>query len=236
MIDMNESFPKERVLAAYNSAPQPLRDVFNAESTASIIGALRNKHQLHVDVAGNLGRETGYLLLGLTDPAQFIVRLQNEGLPELVVRDIAMEINQKIFVPLQQKMREGGGGKPAPQVTVPSYKPPPTPPIPQPRPTPPPLPQRVEVFTPQRPVPPPPPNLPGALSDDRLLSDHEEVHINVPSARPAPPQTFSVTLPDSPAPRPMPPPPPPGPLVPKPPMKPIAKYSVDPYREPFDLN
>ncbi len=248
-----KTFTQEQILAAFNSAPPAIRDVYISEESANFVESLRDKYGLHVDVAGGLGRTIGFMLLGLLSPQEFLENITSSRVSESQARQIMADVNQKIFAPLQQQMREGGN-KPTGQVGVPSYQAP-KPPAPQPRPmqAPPPprppmppqqrpmqqpyippprppvqQPSQLPSMSPQRPpmpkvqpqaprvAPPPPPNLPGVMSDDRLLPDHEVGHINVPGTPSPPSQSFNNPPPPSPAP------------------KPTAAYGIDPYREPFD--
>lgn len=104
---MNDTITKEQVLNAYNNAPAIVRAVFNADLTTQIIVGMRAKFQLHIDSAGILGKEVGYLLLGLTDPNKFIDHLKSQNFSEQTVNEIVKEVNQKIFVPLREEMRKG---------------------------------------------------------------------------------------------------------------------------------
>lgn len=96
--------PKEQLLAAYQRAPQEVRDAFNGEVTAEIIMDMKTKYRLHVDVAGNLGNEVGYMLLGLRSPAEFFGNLMLSGTDEQTSRAIMEEVSQRIFIPLKRQM------------------------------------------------------------------------------------------------------------------------------------
>lgn len=130
---MNAIFTKDQVIAAYNDAPNLVKGVFNDEKTTNVVVGLQQKYQLHIDQAGFIGKELGYLLLGLIDPTAFTARLKNKGFSEVVISDIANEINQQIFMPLQKQMQEESKKvtPPAPQQARPAppqmRPPPPTP-------------------------------------------------------------------------------------------------------------
>lgn len=100
---------KEQVLAAYRQVPQIVRDAFNAEATTQLVVEIQKQYQLHLDVAGRIGKNLGYLLLGLMTPANFVADLQGMGLPKEIIDELMREINQKIFVPLREAMRKGEG-------------------------------------------------------------------------------------------------------------------------------
>ena len=133
---MSTKFPKEQIVEAYNQAPDPVRNVFNGDDTVEIIVAIQNSYGLHIDTAGMIGQEIGYLLLGLTTPKDFYDRLHSNGLPTATVTSIVKDVNEKIFVPLQKKMREQGSESSAETLQTPEYTRDQTPaePTPEPRP------------------------------------------------------------------------------------------------------
>ncbi|OGG67664.1 hypothetical protein A3H77_00220 [Candidatus Kaiserbacteria bacterium RIFCSPLOWO2_02_FULL_56_11] len=210
---------QDQVVNAFNRLPEAIREYLSGPETGKVMTEIQKKYNLHVDTAGKVSECTGYLLLGLMSPAEMSSTLVTDAaLQEEGVRQLMSEINQKIFVPLQARMR--GGEEPVrvvPQVGVPSYQPPPkplAPPLVRPvQPSPPLRPQAMP-----RPVPKPPPNLPGA-TPDHLLPDHEAEHIHVPTPQP-PLNNLSNKLSGD---RPQ------DGLA-----KPSAAYNVDPYREPID--
>lgn len=109
--------PKEQVLAAYERAPQPVREAFNSEVTTNIILDMKSKYRLHVDTAGVFGQEVGYLLLGLRSPAEFFGTLMLSGTDEQTTRSIMEEVNERIFIPLKRQMADA----PASPVPAGSY-------------------------------------------------------------------------------------------------------------------
>ena len=167
-------FPKEQVMQAYDAAPSFVRDAFNAEKTTEFLVSLRGKYGFHIDIADVLGQQVGYLLLGLVSPSDFYRNIIAAGMPEDTARKVAEEINQHIFMPLNQGLKAGNMETvrqpvpPPPAVTTPAPPAPmivrtlpplgavppkaPTPPAPAPTPLP-------------RPAPPVPQNLPGAVPE-----------------------------------------------------------------------
>lgn len=122
---MSKEFKKEQVFSFYQNAPKPVQEAFAAETTVDTILAIQATYGLHTDTAGMLGREIGYLLLGLTTPKDFYDRLHANGLPTDTVTSIVKDVNEKIFVPLQKKMREQGSETSVENVEPPAYTPPP---------------------------------------------------------------------------------------------------------------
>lgn len=103
---MKKEFPKEKVFGFYQKAPSQVQAAFSSEETVETILSVQKAYGLHTDTTGMLGKEIGYLLLGITNPKEFFDRLHANGLPEETVSNIVRVVNEKIFVPLQRKMRE----------------------------------------------------------------------------------------------------------------------------------
>lgn len=213
---MNNSLTKEQILAAYNNAPDIVRATFSSEETTQIVVDTAKHYQLHVDQAGALGKNLGYLLLGLLEPNAFIAQLTAAGIPDAQARQITAEVNQKIFVPLREKLKQQSStpsSSPAPiKTSPPPVKTPPTPPPPPPppqrqsyfhlenkiaKPHPPVVSQPIykkEEQYPARSAPPP------LLEEEKLLEDHEEPSpvIAPPVKRVPPPQNLPGTMPPKP--------------------------------------
>ena len=101
----------------------PVREYLAEPGTLSgVLTGIQRTYGLHVDVTGALGEAVGYMLLGLITPLEFAGDLRAHGIPENAVTGIVGEVNQKIFIPLREKMRRE---EPSAQGVVP------TPPAPQ---------------------------------------------------------------------------------------------------------
>lgn len=244
---------QDMALKAYREAPEYVRDVFNSDTTTQVVMSLQKKYQLHVDAAGTLAKEIGYLLLGLSNPQRFSDRLRTQGFADATIKAIVTEVNQKIFVPLRQAEEHASAKQ--------------TPVAPKPKPAPP-MPPRVSIpaQAPAAPATPPSPMPRTPITDpERELPVGENASAAAPAPQhpasaPLPPKALQPrsgaaglpgSLPAMGASRPTPPPirqqfapPPPqnlpgampaarGPMqsksAPPPPAKP---YEVDPYREP----
>jgi hypothetical protein len=208
--------PKDQVLAAYQRAPQPVRDTFNSEVTTNVILDMKAKYRLHVDVAGTFGQEVGYLLLGLRSPAEFFGNLMLSGTDEQTARGIIQEVNERIFLPLKRQMTEGARESPSIVTNAPAPTPSPVAPV---QPIPPPA---LEYAPPQTlpgsPMPAPMPAVVAVQSPvpAPAVSSPIQAPSAMPTASDAPSTPFIQTSPSS---------------VPATPL--TKDYAADPYREPI---
>ncbi len=214
-----KNISKEQLFTAYQNLPRPVRTYLAGQEPYDLVQTLGNKYRLHIDVTGVISYLITYMLCGLISPTQFRTSLHELDIPDENANAIIQELNEKVFRPLNEKVKnappeetaEEDGGEPAqtPQSIAP---------------------------TPTLKKASPPPNLPGAMpqmAPERAL--------------PIPPAGMSLP-PTAPPPRPAPLPPRPVPptLTPTPaqppaatstsappsPSKPILKdYGIDPYRE-----
>lgn len=107
----------EAVRAAYAAAPEYVKDAFDSEVTTEAITRLQEAYKIHVDVVGELGKEVGYLLLGLTSPVEFLNRLVRGGLDESTALHITEEVNKQIFTPLRAKLQSNTTSSSTPVAT-----------------------------------------------------------------------------------------------------------------------
>jgi hypothetical protein len=207
---------EESVKQVMKTLPPPIRDYLARGGYSTVVKNLMFKYQLRIDQGGVLEREIMLLLMGIDNPDEFTQALIEEAkLDQKAVNGIVQDVNDQIFVPLQEEMRKGEVHSPEPARPI----------IP---------PARSQVAASSEPlrhiinkIPRPIVTPRPIVSDEKLLEDHEEPHIEfaqTPIVPPVPP-----AAPISPPPWPTTPPPPP-----QRPDAPIKPYSSDPYREPLD--
>lgn len=114
----------EQTLHAYNSLPQPVRAYLASTELYDSMAIISTKYGLHVDVVGMLSKSVTQMLLGFIDPSQLMQEMRRIGIDGSKSIEIAKELNQLVFKPLHQKMREGKEavkqGPSAPLVDVPA--------------------------------------------------------------------------------------------------------------------
>ena len=116
---MNQQELTKLLVDSYKQAPPFIQRFISSGALSKFVEQTQDKYKLHIDVAGRLSDEITMLMVGITDPKEFIQNLAKEALvPEASLSLIVAEINQKIFVPLREEMRKG----PQPQAAPPSPK------------------------------------------------------------------------------------------------------------------
>jgi hypothetical protein len=245
--DQSELTLEESIKQVMQTLPPIIRDYLSQGKYTAVARDMMAKYALRIDQGGVLEREIMLLLMGIENPDEFSKALVEEArLDQKTVNGIVQDINEQIFMPLREQMRNA-----PPTEVKPPQKPTQIPPQPSRPAQQPPRHQNIALrdalatITKKTPQP---------LDSGKLLEDHEEpspslkategtAHIEFNKA----PAVPSVVMP--PAPSKAPPPPilqkavPPKPIVraepedklkPAAPSAPAKPYSIDPYREPVD--
>jgi hypothetical protein len=104
--------PSEQFEEAYKKLPFTLREYLANDELSTITQEIGNRYGLHVDTIGALYRETTNMLLGFTNPSQFVNELRSVGVPQEHIGHIVQELNEKIFMPLRERMQKEGDADP----------------------------------------------------------------------------------------------------------------------------
>lgn len=109
----------------FGKLPESLQAVISSIDSAKKVVDIGRKHAIHVDKLGELGAETGMVVLGFTNPSQFLSRLTRRlDLPEEKVRPIAEEINTEIFLKIRDALKSTHGeGELPPIANIPTSAP-----------------------------------------------------------------------------------------------------------------
>lgn len=102
----------------FADVPAPVRAFFASGKVETVAKNLMQKNQLHIDQGAIVQREILLLILGLKSPDGFMQTLTTEAnLNKQTVDSIVQDVNDQIFVPLQEeekKSRAGDVERPAP--------------------------------------------------------------------------------------------------------------------------
>ena len=94
---MNQQELTKLLVDSYKQAPPFIQRFISSGALSKFVEQTQDKYKLHIDVAGRLSDEITMLMVGITDPKEFIQNLAKEALvPEASLSLIVAEINQKI--------------------------------------------------------------------------------------------------------------------------------------------
>ncbi len=97
----------EQLNKIYQGLPEDLKDIIASVDSTTIIQDVGGKYNLHIDQIGELGSETGLVLMGITPPAQFVTNLASRmKVDRLIANEIANEINEKIFSRVRESLKK----------------------------------------------------------------------------------------------------------------------------------
>ncbi|MDP3769422.1 MAG: hypothetical protein U1A25_03180 [Candidatus Sungbacteria bacterium] len=170
-------YTQQEIEDHYRRLPETLRDQLISVENAERIFESGKKFGLNIEQIGYLAEESGFVVLGLTHPKDFVRHLSEHlGVDIEKSKAIAREINHQVFFPLREMLKNAHQFEltqeqiqepppPLPTVSRSDIRPPTTPPpsplaTPTPIPTPTPLkpimPPSAPITPPLRPLMPPP--------------------------------------------------------------------------------
>ncbi len=126
-----KEYTEEEIIEKYKELPSDVRGAIFAVDSIASIEEIGKKYKLSVDKIGNLSNEIRMLMLGITEPPEFIPNISRRlGVDKNIAREITKEVNEKIFSKIRESLKkihnikeeaeERGGGqveetaKPAP--------------------------------------------------------------------------------------------------------------------------
>lgn len=100
-------YTNKQIRTIYESLPLDIREVIASMEYTEKIQTISKKYKLMIDKTGTLSEETGFVLMGITKPQDFVNNIQNRL---EVSRDVAMgiaeEINAQIFYELRESLKQ----------------------------------------------------------------------------------------------------------------------------------
>lgn len=126
-----ENKKREEILDRYLDLPEDLQKALFSAQNSNTMFEIGKKHGLPVDKIGELADETGLVMLGMAKPSEYIKNLERRlGVEAIKAKEIAEEINQKIFSSIRESLKKihGIGEQEKPKtVTPPGVTPTPPP-------------------------------------------------------------------------------------------------------------
>src|SRR3989338_4689731 len=93
--------------AKYAALPENLREAYSSVNTTEILEEIGKKHGLHIDETGGLVDETGYVMLGVTPPQEYIKNLAEAlEIPREKAKEIAVDVNEQVFKPIREALKQ----------------------------------------------------------------------------------------------------------------------------------
>lgn len=106
---------KEETLQAFNRAPKIIQDALSDGPAVDFMIGLQVRYSLHVDVAGSIVQRIRDLLLGLSNPTEFLGELVQLGVTDTTARTIVGDLNKEVFIPLREAMQKAPESTAAPE-------------------------------------------------------------------------------------------------------------------------
>jgi hypothetical protein len=104
------TYTTEQLEQIFENLPDELRKAIASVESANILMEVGKKHNLLIDKIGEMSDETGMVLFGLTHPKDFVANLASRlGVDIETARNIADEINTKIFAQVRESLKKMHG-------------------------------------------------------------------------------------------------------------------------------
>ncbi|MEK7576243.1 MAG: hypothetical protein AAB482_00975, partial [Patescibacteria group bacterium] len=100
-----KTFTQQEILDRYDKLPQAVRDAIFSDSNSDKMLSIGRKHGLLLNKIGVLAAETGYVMVGLTHPNEFVGRLAEIfQIAPMKAKEIAEDINEQVFKPIREHL------------------------------------------------------------------------------------------------------------------------------------
>jgi hypothetical protein len=110
---MEEPTLEESIAELLKTAPPPIRS-FVLNNLSAKTSELMQKYKLHIDQGGLLETELLLMLVGQSQPQEFVAALQEGGISEEVVTPLLNDINEQVFAVLRKTEETSSAPVPMP--------------------------------------------------------------------------------------------------------------------------
>ena len=95
-------YSQEILKNKYASLPSDVKNAISSVDTFRALEGVAKKYSLHIDKLDELTQEVGFVMLGLTNPEDFLKNLAARlEISETTAGEIEREINEQIFSPIR---------------------------------------------------------------------------------------------------------------------------------------
>jgi hypothetical protein len=96
-----------KINLAFDSLPDILKEAIVSLKTFEILKSIRNEYKLTEDQARELGSVTGFIMMGLVKPENFVKDISERlQIDQNKARDIGQRINEQIFRPVASEIKK----------------------------------------------------------------------------------------------------------------------------------
>jgi len=97
----------KKLMDRYKELPEDVKDAIFSVDSAEIIQNIAKKNNLTIDKMSELADEIGLLMLGSTEPKDFISNISRRlGVNRNIAHDITAEVNDKIFSKIRESLKK----------------------------------------------------------------------------------------------------------------------------------
>ncbi len=104
---MDDNKKIEKIEEKFLELPEDVQKALFSVEVSETISGVGKKYGLVVNKLGELADETGLIMLGLTKPSEYIKNLEQRlGVSASQAKEIAEDINQKVFSPIRESLKK----------------------------------------------------------------------------------------------------------------------------------
>lgn len=97
----------EEARQKYEALPAELKALYYGDEMLAAVRAAGAKNRLHIDKIGDLEREVGFVILGLTEPKEFVESLMDTlSIEKAAAAGIAKDLSELLFSKIRDSLRQ----------------------------------------------------------------------------------------------------------------------------------
>ena len=101
------AYTSEQIDRMFEKIPDDIQRALDSKETIDCLVEIQKKYNLPEEKVKELSAEIGMLLLGASSPQHFIPNVEKTmGIPREMAKAITVEVNEKIFRPVKESLKE----------------------------------------------------------------------------------------------------------------------------------